>query len=185
MDRRNQLVSMLTEEKNRAQKSNGPTRPLLASIKRILKTLEAEIARLEEAIRKLVSQSKRLSAIVDVTSSVRGVGEVTAWSLIAYLPEIAQVGRSQLAALAGVAPYDDDSGKSSAPRHIHGGRSKARNAIYMATHVAATWNPVIKAYVQRLMARGKPYKCALVAAMRKMLIHIQSLIKKQLLTLES
>lgn len=185
MDRRNQLVSMLSEEKNRSQKSNGPTRPQMASIKRILKTLEQEIARIEKAIRKVIDQSKTLSALVRVTTSVRGVGEVTAWAILAYLPEIGQVGRAPLAALAGVAPYDDDSGKSSAPRHIQGGRSKARNAIYMATHVAATWNPVIRAYVQRLMARGKPYKCALVAAMRKMLIHIQSLIKKELSALES
>lgn len=178
LDRRHQLTSTLASEKNRTQKYNGPSRPIAASLRRQVTSLTKEIARLEDAIRTLIEQSANLKMAVKIMSSVKGVGEVTAWSIIAYLTEIDQLNRNQLSALVGVAPFNDDSGSSSGRRYIQGGRAKVRNALYMAAHVAARWNPVIKVYVEGLLARGKPYKCAIVAAMRKLIIHIQSLLKK-------
>ena len=86
--------------------------------------------------------------------------------------------RNKLVALAGLAPFNRDSGKMSGRRSIQGGRAKVRKCLYMAAHTAASCNPVISAYVQGLRDRGKPYKCAIVAAMRKLLIHLQCLIKK-------
>jgi transposase len=90
--------------------------------------------------------------------------------------------RNKLVALAGLAPFNRDSGKMSGRRSIQGGRAKVRKCLYMAAHTAASCNPVIAAYVQGLRDRGKPYKCAIVAAMRKLLIHLQCLIKKSQLS---
>jgi transposase len=117
--------------------------------------------------------------------SVSGVGEVTAWTVLTYLSEITEMGRNQLIAMAGVAPYNRDSGKKSGKRSIRGGRPKVRRALFMAAHTAAYSNAVIKPYVQGLMVRGKPYKCAIVAAMRKLLLHLQSLLKKAQISLAS
>ena len=99
-------------------------------------------------------------------------------ALLAYLCEIAILTRNQLVALAGIALFNADSGTYTGRRCIQGGRAKVRKCLYMAAQTAATHNPVIAAYVEGLRARGKPYKCAIVAAMRKLLIHLQSLIKK-------
>ena len=86
---------------------------------------------------------------------------------------------NELVALAGIAPFNKDSGKYRGKRRIEGGRAKVRRCLYMAAQSAAVHNEHIKKYVDGLRARGKPYKCAIVAAMRKLLIHLQSLLKKQ------
>ena len=115
----------------------------------------------------------------DTLQGVKGVGKVTAWTLMGYLSEMPHLGRNQLVALAGIAPYNRDSGKTSGKRSIWAGRAKVRKCLYMAAQTAAQHNPIIKPYVQGLIDRGKPYKCAIVAAMRKLLIHLQSLLKIQ------
>ncbi len=175
MDRRSQLNDMLTEEKNRLQ--NSP-RYILADIRGSIRTLSAKIKRIEERIQKLIEQSSSMSEQARVIQSVKGIGPVTVAAILAYLPEITKVNRNQLAALAGVAPFNRDSGNKSAKRTIYGGRSKVRKPLYMAAVCASRCNPVIHDYVNRLKQRGKPSKCALVAAMRKLLIHIQSELKK-------
>ena len=115
--------------------------------------------------------------------SVVGIGKTTAWSILAYLSEITELKRNQLIALAGIAPFNKDSGKFQGKRRIEGGRAKVRKCLYMAAQSAAVHNEHIKKYVDGLRARGKPYKCAIVAAMRKILIHLQILLKKQQITL--
>jgi transposase len=175
LDRRGHLVEQLAREKNRLQNSETF---IHRSIKRMIRILEKEIATLETAINKLVGSNPALRSRADIIESVQGVGKVTAWTLLAYLSEIESLDRNRLVALAGIAPFNRDSGKFSGRRSIIGGRAKVRKCLYMAAHSAASCNPVIAAYVQRLRDRGKPYKCAIVAAMRKLLIHIQSLMKK-------
>lgn len=180
LDRRSQLSGELAREKNRLQ--NSP--PCLSrSIGKMVRFLSKEIGLIEERIRKLLASDPKAAARIKAIVSVKGVGEVTAWTLLAYLPEIASLGRSQLAALVGVAPYNRDSSSRSAPRRIQGGRAKVRRCLYLAARVAAVHNPVIKPYFDALRKRGKPYKCAIVAVMRKLLIHISSLLKTDELAL--
>ena len=175
LDRRGHLVEQLAREKNRLQNSE----PFIhRSIKKMIKILDKEIAAIEKAIDQLVNSDPGLKSRSEIIQSIKGVGNITAWTLLAYLSEIEDLNRNRLVALAGIAPFNRDSGKFSGRRSIIGGRAKVRKCLYMAAHTAASCNPVIAAYVQGLRDRGKPYKCAIVAAMRKLLIHIQSLMKK-------
>ena len=174
LDRRGHLVEQLAREKNRLQNSEAF---IHRSIKRMIKILEKEILVIDKAIDELVGSDPGLKSRSEIIQSVKGVGKVTAWTLLAYLSEIEELNRNRLVALAGIAPFNRDSGKFSGKRAIIGGRAKVRKCLYMAAHTAASCNPVIAAYVQGLRDRGKPYKCAIVAAMRKLLIHIQSLMK--------
>jgi transposase len=176
LDRRSQLCEFAAREKNRIQKA--ASKALLSSLRRNIKALEKEIALIEKLIRQLVEATPALQKPIEIITSVKGVGQVTAWTLLAQLPEISHLSRNELVALAGVAPFNNDSGKHSAKRHIYGGRAKIRRVLFMAARTAAQFNPVIAPYVESLVARGKPYKCALTAAMRKLLIHIQCLLKK-------
>lgn len=175
LDRREHLIEQMAREKNRLQNSESL---ILRSIKRMMKSLEKEIAVIDKAISQLVDSTPLLKARSQTMQSVKGVGKVTAWTLLAYLTEMDHLDRNKLVALAGLAPFNRDSGKMSGRRSIQGGRAKVRKCLYMAAHTAASCNPVIAPYVQGLRDRGKPYKCAIVAAMRKLLIHLQCLIKK-------
>ena len=174
MDRRSQLTEQIAREKNRKQKS---IKSIDKSIERMIRFINKELASIEARIRKLINSKPIIKEQVDVMQLTCGIGEITAWTLMAYLEEIGTLGRNQLVALAGVAPYNNDSGPKSGKRSIYAGRAKVRKCLYMAAQTAAQHNPVIKPYVDGLIARGKPYKCAMVAAMRKLLIHLQSQIK--------
>ncbi len=175
MDRRSQLNSMLTEEKNRLH--NSP-KCIQADIRGSIRTLTTRIQKIQQRIQELIEASAGLSEAAKVIGSVKGVGPVTTAAILAYLPEINQINRNQLAALAGVAPFNRDSGEKTGKTTIYAGRSNVRTPLYMAAVCASQCNPVIRDYVQGLRDRGKPAKCALVAAMRKLLIHIQSELRK-------
>ncbi len=182
LDRRNHLSEQLGREKNRLQ--NSP-KSIHRSIQRMIRFVENEIEAIDKELRKLINENDSLRAKADLFTSVKGVGEVTTWTLLAYLSEMTHLKRNQMVALAGLAPYNRDSGKTHSKRSIKGGRAKVRKCLYMAARTAAQHNPVIKPYVQRLVDRGMPYRCALVAAMRKLLIHLQSLLKKHQFALAS
>ena len=174
LDRRGHLVEELAREKNRLQNSEAFILPL---IKRMMKILEKQIACLNKTIDHLVGSNPELKSRSQIMQSIKGVGPITAWTLLAYLSEMEKLNRNKLVALVGIAPFNRDSGKTSAKRTIQGGRGEVRKCLYMAAHTAASCNPVIAPYVRGLRDRGKPYKCAIVAAMRKLLIHIQAQIK--------
>lgn len=174
LDRRTHLMDEIVREKNRIQ--NSPDE-MHDSINRMLAALDKEIKLIENLIRETISSHPLISAQVECLQRIKGVGEITAWVVIAFLGEIDKLSRNQVVALAGLAPFNRDSGIFKGKRKIIGGRAKVRTVLYMATHTAAMHNPVIKEYVDGLRARGKPYKCAMVAAMRKMLIHMQSELK--------
>ena len=182
LDRRSHLSEQLAREKNRLQ--NCP-RAIAKSIQRMVRFVQKEIDAMDKRIGKLVEKRADLNALARAMTSVSGVGEMTAWTLIAYLDEITRLSRNKIVALAGLAPFNKDTGKSRGKRRIQGGRAKVRKCLYMAAITAATHNPVIKEYVDRLKERGKPHKCAIVAAMRKLLIHLQSQMKKTQLALEA
>lgn len=136
----------------------------------LLDTIAAQLAKLQQLIAERIEKSERLARTAEIIRSVPGLGEIAAGGVIAFLPELGRVDRRVAAALLGVAPFDDDSGKRRGERHIQGGRRKLRNLLYMPVLAAATrHNPVLKAYYQRLIGRGKKAKVALVACMRKMI----------------
>ena len=146
----------------------------------ILKSLACEIARLEAAICAKIKSVPDFAERAEIIESVPGFAETSSASLVAGMPELGQVSNKIAAALIGVAPYDDDSGKRRGERHVKGGRRWVRNAIYMPCVGAATLNnPVLKAYYQRLIAKGKEPKVAIIACMRKLIIILNTLIARR------
>ena len=147
---------------------------------RLLKKIAAELATLEVAIAATIKATAHFAELAEFIESVPGLGEGTAAGLIAAMPELGQVSNKVAAALLGVAPYDDDSGKRRGERQIQGGRRKVRNLFYMACLGAATrHNPMLKAFYQRLVARGKEKKVALVACMRKLIVILNIMIARR------
>jgi transposase len=154
--------------------------PVQKAHARVLKSLAAEIAKLEAAISAKVKATPEFAERAEIIESVPGFAETTSATLIAGMPELGKVSKEIAAALLGAAPYDDDSGKRRGERHIKGGRRWVRNAIYMPCLGAATQNnPVLKAFYQRLIAKGKEPKVALVACMRKLIVILNTLIARR------
>ena len=119
-------------------------------------------------MRALIRKDPRMKQRSDKCRQVKGVGEVTVWTALCELPELGEMDRGQPAHLLGVAPLCNQSGKHDAPRHIKGGRSKPRRVFYMAAVSASQHNPILKVFYERLIAKGKARKVALVAVMRKL-----------------
>ena len=114
------------------------------------------------------------------TSKVKGVGPIVSRTLLSYLPELGRLNRKQIAALAGLAPHNNDSGKRSGKRSIWGGRAEVRSVLYMAAVTAIRWNEVLTAFFRRLVAAGKPKKLSLTAVMRKLLIRLNAMMREHL-----
>jgi transposase len=147
---------------------------------RILKSLASEIAKLETTIAAKIKETAEFAERAAIIESVPGLAAASAGTIIAGLPELGRVNPRIGSALLGAAPYDDDSGKRRGARHIKGGRRWVRNALYMPCLGAATQhNPVLKAFYQRLIARGKEPKVALVACMRKLIVILNTLIARR------
>jgi len=163
-----------------SQNEHAVPGPVQKAHARVLKSLAAEIAKLEAAISAMVKATPEFAERAEIIESVPGFAEATSATLIAGIPELGQVSDDIAAALIGVAPYDDDSGKRRGERHIKGGRRWVRNAIYMPCLGAATQNnPVLKAFYQRLIAKGKEPKVALIACMRKLIVILNTLIARR------
>jgi transposase len=172
----------LIELKIRLQNQSGHAVPgtVQKAQARVLKSLAIEIEKLEAAIAAKVAATADFAERAEIIKSVPGFAETTAANLIAGMPELGRVSDAIAAALVGVAPYDDDSGKRRGERHIKGGRRWVRNAIFMPCVGAATQNnPVLKAYYQRLIAKGKQAKVAIVACMRKLIVILNTLIARR------
>ena len=172
----------LLDVKTRLQSQNehAAPGPVQKAHARILKSLTAEIAKLEAAISAKIKATPHLAERAEIIDSVPGLAETASATLLAGMPELGQVSDEIAAALIGLAPYDDDSGKRRGERHIKGGRRWVRNAIYMPCLGAATQNnPVLKAFYQRLIAKGKPPKVALTACMRKLIIILNAMIARR------
>jgi transposase len=172
----------LVELKTRlqSQSAHAAPEPVQKAHFRVLKSLATEIEKLEAAIAAKVKATADFAERAEIIESVPGFAETTSANLVAGMPELGQVSDKIVAALIGVAPYDDDSGKRRGERHIKGGRRWIRNAIYMPCLGAATQNnPVIKAFYNRLIAKGKDPKVALVACMRKLIVILNTLIARR------
>lgn len=174
--RRWQLVNDRAAETTR-QSEQTVCREIEASLRRHLRQLDSEIEKIEGLIAKLVEATPGLRARVEILVTVQGVGRLTATALLAALPELGTCAKPQLAALAGLAPLNRDSGAYRGTRSICGGRSDIRRALYMAALCATRVNPVLKPVYQRLRTKGKAHKVALVAVMRRLLTHLNTILK--------
>ena len=164
--RRQELLTLHTQERHRAEHLHD--RFVQREARGLLRILANHLARLEAEMNALLQTQATLRAQVQRLTSIQGIGVRTACQLLAALPELGTLARGQTAALAGLAPYNHDSGPHRGQRHIAHGRALARTALYMAALVAARYNPVLRPLYQRLRAKGKPAKVALVALMRKL-----------------
>jgi transposase len=165
--RRRQVIEMIGMEANRLRQARHPR--VENTIKLTLKTLETQLAALDHDIDDIVRGSPVWRAADDLLTSVPGIGEITARTLIADLPELGFLDRRRIAALVGVAPINRDSGQMRGRRTIAGGRADVRCALYMATLSATRWNPIISQHYKALVARGRPKKVAIIACMRRLL----------------
>lgn len=173
--RRRQLVVMINAEKQRFAKAESKV--TRRSHQAMLKSLEAERGRIDRAIDKLVQQSPLWCTKLDLLTSVPGVGDIVARTLLAELPELGRVDRHQIAALAGVAPFSRDSGRRKGRRFVRAGRVQVRAPVYMACLTAIQRNPPLKAFYRRLRDAGKPTRLALVAVMRKLLTILNAILR--------
>jgi transposase len=173
--RREQLIEMLLMEENRLEHApKALHRSLRAHIDYLRKQIKQADNNLDRAVRNSALWDK-----YGLLSSVPGVGPVLSVALLADLPELGRLNRREIAALAGVAPFNCDSGTLRGQRKIQGGRKRLRRVLYSATVASVRCNPVLRPFYQRLRASGKPAKVALVAAMHKMLLILNAMLKTQ------
>jgi transposase len=174
---RTALLKLSTQIGNHREHRQPPAAH--AAYAAILRTVAVQLAKLERAIADKLAATARFAARAEIIQSVPGLATQTAAGVIAWLPELGQISNKAAAALLGVAPYDDDSGKRKGERYIKGGRQEIRNLLYMATLGAATkHNPALKAFYQRLRAKGKPAKVALIACMRKLIVILNIMLAR-------
>jgi transposase len=174
LQRRRQLLEMLVAERHRVALAHPTVRDSLAQH---IDYLQRLIHETDEEVSTLIRSSPAWREKDDLLQSAPGIGPVLSATLQAALPELGVLTQREIAKLVGIAPLNDDSGKRSGARHIRGGRAEIRAVLYMATLTATRCNPVIKAFYQRLLARGKAQKVALTAAMRKLLIILNAMVK--------
>lgn len=172
--RRRQLVSLRTMEKNRRQVM---PQELKAGIDRIIKTLDRELKRLEQLIDHAVDQHAPSRHKRELLTSMPGIGNSVAATLIGDLPELGSLNRREIASLTGVAPFNRDSGKLRGKRRIRGGRAHSRTALYLSAMVATRFNPDIKRFYERLLGAGKHKKVALTACIRKIVTALNAMIR--------
>jgi transposase len=176
--RRSALVKILVAEKNREESESEAD--CLKSITKHLKWLEREIQQIDKKMDKLISGQEELERKVRLADEITGIGRVSAVALVVNMPELGRVNRRQAAALAGLAPYNNDSGQRQGKRSIHGGRSHLRTALYMPTLTAIRCPGKLQEMYQRLLARGKCKMQALTACMRKLLIMVNARVAQAL-----
>lgn len=169
------LLTQVTQNNNLAQTLTD--KKLLRLIAQTVAFLQKQVHHLETLLKAKIAQSPQLLAKVDRLQQVQGVGALTATALVALMPELGSLSDTQAAALAGVAPFNQDSGAFRGRRQIAGGRSQVRSVLSMAALVASRHNPVLKPLYQRLLARGKAKKLALTALMRKLILLSNRLLK--------
>jgi transposase len=177
LTRRHQVVEMLTAEKNRRRATRSEA--VRQRVQDHIRWLEQELADLDDDLERTLRESPLWREKDNLLRSVPGIGRVVSITLLADLPELGTLSRHQIAALVGVAPLNRDSGRFRGKRMVWGGRARVRAALYMAALTASRYNPIIKAFYNRLCSAGKARKVALTASMRNLLIILNSMVKHQ------
>jgi transposase len=176
LSRRRQIVQMLTAEKNRLHSAPVWIRK---DIQIHIQWLEKILDKFNKELDRLVKKSPIWQAKDKILQSAKGVGPILSLTLISGLPELGTLNRKKIAALVGVAPLNRDSGKFRGRRTIWGGRSAIRSVLLMATRVGIRFNPVIRAFYERLEKAGKKRKVAETACMRKLLTILNAMMKNR------
>jgi len=176
LSRRRQISEMLTAERNRLHSADST---VCRRLNVHIRWLERELSDIDNDLDEAIKASPLWRVKSDILKSVPGIGPVVSFTLLSELPELGQLNRKEIAALAGVAPLNRDSGTLAGRRTVWGGRARVRAALYMAALVASRYNPVIRVFYLRLCARGKPKKVALTACMRKLLLILNSMVKNK------
>lgn len=177
--RRGQLINLRTSEKNRLQQATDSI--IERTIKAVIKTIEKQIELIEAESAEVIREHRELERTYQILTSVPGVGPVTASILIGDMPELGSLSRQAVAALAGLAPFNRDSGTQRGQRRIRGGRAQVRTVLYMATLTALRENPVIAEDFERFVTAGKEGKVAMTACMRKLLTILNALVRDDML----
>jgi transposase len=173
--RRDEIQAMIIAESNRLEHATNAI--VLRSLKLHLAALQRAFDALEAEIAALLRSCPPLAQKAQLMRSLKGIGPVTAATLVAYMPELGTLTKGEAARLAGLAPMNRDSGKLTAPRHVEAGRSSVRRCLYMAAVVAMRCNPLIRDFATRLKARGKPYKVVATAVMRKLIVTLNAILR--------
>ncbi len=176
VSRRRQLVNLRTQEMNRKGMMG---KMFEVSCRRMIRSIDAEIERMEKQLSKYVEQQAEWSKKQAILKSAPGVGDTLTYTLLSDLPELGSLNNNEISALVGVAPVNRDSGKKRGKRRIQGGRASIRTVLYMATLSATQCNPVIKAFYKKLVAQGKHKKVALTACMRKFITILNTMVKNK------
>jgi transposase len=168
-----------TEDRIKQQREHQPPAVVAQALAAIARTIRAELRRLEAVIAARIKANPAFARRAEIIDSFPGLADQSVAGLIAWLPELGRIRNEAAAALLGAAPYDDDSGGRKGQRHIKGGRRKLRNLLYVPVMGAATQhNPVLKAYYQRLIAKGKEPKVAIIACMRKLIVILNTMLAR-------
>jgi len=173
--RRDQLVDLHVAESNRLEHARDAF--IQKSLRAILTAIEKQIAGVDRQLAKLIAADETLQRKVEILDSAPGIATASAAMLVTQLPELGKVNRHQITALVGLAPLNRDSGQFRGKRMTGGGRGKVRTALYMPTLAAIRCNPKIRTFYNRLVQNGKPKMAALIAAMRKLLTILNTLVK--------
>jgi transposase len=173
--RRQQLIQMLTMEKQHRERVVDKT--IKKSVEKHIQWLEKELEKLSEKQEALVARDPELQKKLTQLEGIKGVGRITALTVVTQLPELGCLSPKEAAALSGCAPFNKDSGQRNGKREIGGGRSVLRASLYMAVLSAKSWNPALKRFYDRLIAKGKLKKVAMVACMRKLIILMNAMIR--------
>jgi transposase len=175
LSRRQQLQGMRLMESNRLGSCSDPT--VRAGLERHIAWLEAEAVEADRLLAEAVQASPTWKERDELLRSIPGLGPVTSLTLMAALPELGSLEGGKLSALVGLAPYADDSGTRRGGRHVRGGRAVVRRVLYLAALSAVRYNPAMKAFKERLMARGKKAKVILTAVARKLLVIANAVVR--------
>jgi transposase len=177
LDRRRQLIQTRTAESNRL--GSAVTERVRRSIAAHVRWLEKQLRELDDDLGRAIEASPVWRANDDLLQSIPGVGPIVSRALMADVPELGTLSREEVAALVGVAPMNRDSGKWGGRRRVVGGRSRVRSVLYMAALSAKRFNPTLKAFAQRLVAKGKAAKVVLVAVARKLLVIANAVLREK------
>lgn len=177
--RRRQLIDMRTAESNRLETCR--VMPVRRNIQKMINMLTRQIGKVDDDIDTTIKSSPLWREREDLLSSAIGIGTTTARTLLTQLPELGKLNRREIAALVGVAPFNNDSGQRRGSRSIRGGRGEVRSVLYMATIAAVRFNPQLQRMYQRLLSLGKRKKVALIACARKLLTILNAMMRTQTL----
>lgn len=174
---RKQFVDDIVRYKNRMQ---GAEKSMQTMYRSIIRQIKTQLNKINHDIQQLVAQHPSWQAIVEILRSVKGVGQVTSYTLVAKLPELGCISNRAIAALLGVAPFNRDSGYYRGQRRTGGGRKDVRDVMHMAALVAAHHHPEISLFYQRLLGKGKLKKVALTACLRKLIVILNAKVRDYL-----